>query len=81
MTDIFPNKLLLSLRNERVLIPLLKNLNDYWLGELAENYSVDLHLFCLTEQNIQAIYEIVIDTPPCVDPEKKLHEREHRRLS
>ena len=63
MTDIFPNKLLLSLRNERVLIPLLKNLNDYWLGELAENYSVDLHLFCLTEQNIQAIYEIVIDTP------------------
>ena len=63
MTDIFPNKLLLSLRNERMLIPLLKNLNDYWLGELAENYSVDLHLFCLTEQNIQAIYEIVIDTP------------------
>ena len=69
MTDIFPNKLLLSLRNERVLIPLLKNLNDYWLGELAENYSVDLHLFCLTEQNIQAIYEIVIEViPDASDP-------------
>ena len=63
MTDIFPNKLLLSLRNEAVLIPLLKNLNDYWLGELAEHYGVDLHRFCLTEQNIQAIYEIIIDNP------------------
>ncbi|MGM9713816.1 MAG: DEAD/DEAH box helicase [Prevotella sp.] len=72
-SDAFCNRVLLDLRDESAIFPILKHLaySKTWAEQLIEKYSGDLESLLFTDTTLQAVQEVIIDNPS-VEAEKRV---------